>query len=50
MIRTWIIEIGGKGKGYSQFKGIEDIEKLVVSHYGGVEGLKRPLFTLGFQR
>jgi predicted AAA+ superfamily ATPase len=43
-----IIEIGGKGKGYSQFKGIKDVEKLVFSHYGGVKGLKRPLFTLGF--
>ncbi len=43
-----IIEIGGKGKGYSQFKGIEGVKKLVFSHSNELEGLKRPLFCLGY--
>ena len=43
-----IIEIGGKGKGYSQFKGIEGVKKLVFSHSNELEGIKRPLFCLGY--
>jgi hypothetical protein len=43
-----IIEIGGKGKGYNQFKGIDNVEKLIFSHSNQTEGIKRPLLTLGF--
>ncbi len=43
-----IIEIGGKGKGYSQFKGIDNVEKFIFSHSNQTEGITRPLLTLGF--
>jgi len=43
-----VIEIGGKGKGREQFKGIETRQKLILNHSNEVEGIKRPLFLLGF--
>lgn len=43
-----IIEIGGKGKGHSQFKGISASEKLVFSPSPNLEGMSRPLESLGF--
>ena len=46
--REIIIEIGGKGKGRTQFKGV-DLEKSVIfSHQTEVIGDRRPLFLLGF--
>jgi len=46
-----IVEVGGKGKGREQFKGV-DIEKskkrLILSQGGGIEGIKRPLLLIGF--
>ncbi|MGA1842884.1 MAG: ATP-binding protein [bacterium] len=43
-----IVEIGGKSKGREQFKGIPMGKKLILSHPSTFEGVKRPLFLLGF--
>ena len=43
-----VVEIGGKGKGREQFKGIHLEKKLILSHPSNLEGVKRPLFLLGF--
>ena len=43
-----VVEIGGRGKGRSQFKGVEVSEKVILVHPGSVDGLRRPLFLLGF--
>ncbi len=43
-----VIEVGGKGKGREQFKGITVKKKIILSHKGNIEGIKRPLFLLGF--
>ncbi len=43
-----VVEIGGKGKGREQFKGIQYQRKLILNHSNVIEGIKRPLFLLGF--
>jgi hypothetical protein len=43
-----VIEIGGKGKGREQFKGIETGEKLILAHGSEAKGRKKPLFLLGY--
>jgi predicted AAA+ superfamily ATPase len=43
-----VVEIGGKGKGREQFKGIKFQRKLILTHANDIEGIKRPLFLLGF--
>jgi predicted AAA+ superfamily ATPase len=43
-----VIEVGGKSKGREQFKGVEVNKKIILSHSHQVEGIKRPLFLLGF--
>ncbi len=43
-----VIEIGGKGKGREQFKGITADRKIIFTHSDTVDGLKRPLFMLGY--
>jgi predicted AAA+ superfamily ATPase len=43
-----VVEIGGRGKGRTQFKGIKAERKLIFSHSDSVEGDRRPLFMLGF--
>ncbi len=43
-----IVEIGGKGKGREQFKGIDIKKKLILTHPSNIEGIKRPLFLMGF--
>ncbi|MBW2330493.1 MAG: ATP-binding protein [Deltaproteobacteria bacterium] len=45
---TMIVEIGGKGKGREQFKGIKIEKKLILSHSPEVRGNKKPLSLLGF--
>ena len=45
---TVVIEIGGKGKGREQFKGIKVEKKLILSHSPEVKGNKKPLSLLGF--
>jgi predicted AAA+ superfamily ATPase len=44
--RKLIIEIGGAGKGASQFKGIESKEKLILTQPGSKNGI--PLILFGF--
>ena len=43
-----MIEIGGKGKGRTQFKGFKADEKLIFTDSDRMDGLYRPLFILGF--
>ncbi len=45
-----VIEIGGKSKGRSQFKGIDIEKKIILTHRGVSDDIKRPLFLLGFIR
>lgn len=42
------VEIGGKGKGRSQFKGIAVHRKLIFGHGSRTDGIHRPLHLLGF--
>ncbi len=42
-----IIEVGGKSKGRSQFKGIEVKRKIILSHGYEMAGIRRPLFLAG---
>jgi len=39
-----VLEVGGRGKGRSQFKGIKVDRKIVLSHGGETDGIRRPLF------
>ena len=43
-----IVEVGGKGKGREQFKGINKTEKMILVHSDNSQGIKYPLFMLGF--
>lgn len=43
-----VIEIGGKGKGREQFKGIKVEKKLILSHDPKVGSYKKPLSLIGF--
>lgn len=42
------VEIGGRGKGRQQFKGVEIDRKLVFAHSPTPEGHRLPLFLLGY--
>ena len=44
----YVIEIGGKGKGREQFKGIELTKSIILSHGDDTQGIKRPLFLAGY--
>lgn len=46
--REIVVEVGGKGKGRRQFKGLREKEKLVFSQGGDAQGTRRPLFLLGY--
>ena len=41
------VEIGGKGKGREQFKGVRADHKIVFAHQDAPDGRKLPLFLLG---
>lgn len=43
-----VVEVGGAGKGRRQFKGHKTGEKLIFSHGGDAQGIRRPLFLLGY--
>lgn len=43
-----VIEIGGRGKGRSQFKGVAADRKLVFAHGASFERNRLPLFLLGY--
>jgi len=42
-----VFEIGGQTKGHSQFKGFEMRRKIIFTHPGTLDELKRPLFFAG---
>lgn len=46
--QDYIIEIGGRGKGRQQFKGITASKSLILAHGEDTQGLKRPLFLIGY--
>jgi len=46
--KNTVIEIGGKGKGREQFKGIVADRKVVFAHSNVVGGSRLPLFMLGY--
>ncbi len=46
--KNYIIEIGGKGKGIRQFKGINMEKSIIFSDGESFDGIKRPLFLAGF--
>jgi hypothetical protein len=43
-----VIEIGGKGKGREQFKGITVEKKFILFHKGEINDNKKPLFLIGY--
>jgi hypothetical protein len=43
-----VIEVGGKGKGRQQFKGIKAEKKLILFRDSKTGGDRKPLFLLGF--
>ena len=43
-----VVEVGGKGKGREQFKGIEVGRKLIFAHTDVPERGRIPLFLAGF--
>ena len=43
-----VIEIGGKGKGRNQFKGVNVEKKLILAHHSEGKGHTKPLSLLGF--
>lgn len=43
-----VVEIGGKGKGREQFKGIDIDRKLIFVHTDAPKGKRLPLFLLGY--
>jgi predicted AAA+ superfamily ATPase len=45
---SYVIEIGGPGKGREQFKGFEGKKSMILAHSNETTGIKRPLFMIGF--
>lgn len=43
-----VAEVGGKGKGREQFKGIKDKKQIIFSHGDLIDDMKRPLFLAGY--
>jgi len=43
-----VIEVGGKGKGRTQFKDVVAERKYIFAHSDQADGIKRPLFMLGY--
>ncbi len=46
--KEYIVEVGGKGKGISQFKGIDLEKSIIFTDANIVDRIKRPLFLSGF--
>jgi hypothetical protein len=42
-----VAEIGGKGKGRTQFKGIKNVDKIIFTDSIEAQGIRRPLFLVG---
>jgi hypothetical protein len=45
---SYVIEIGGSGKGREQLKGFAGKKNLILAHGDETTGFKRPLFLIGF--
>lgn len=45
---TLVVEVGGRGKGREQFKGVTPDRKLIMTHSDRTDGLCRPLPLLGY--
>jgi len=45
---SFVVEVGGKGKGRSQFKGIDIKNKIVLAHPFDIKKNQIPLFLAGF--
>ena len=43
-----VLEVGGRGKGRSQFKGIRVERKIILAHGEEIDDVRRPLFLLGY--
>ncbi len=43
-----VIEVGGKGKGRTQFKDVVADRKYIFAHSDQTDGVRRPLFMLGY--
>ena len=43
-----VVEIGGKRKGYEQFKGISVEKRLILTHSDRIDDIRRPLILAGF--
>ncbi len=43
-----IAEVGGKGKGRQQFKGVNGKKQIIFYHNDMPQGIKKPLFLLGY--
>jgi hypothetical protein len=46
--KEFVIEIGGKGKGREQFKEFSGKKQMILTQPGDVQGIRRPLFMVGF--
>ncbi|MCP5061643.1 MAG: ATP-binding protein [Ignavibacteriae bacterium] len=46
--KEYIIEVGGKGKGIQQFKGIDMSKSIIFVDGERLDGIRRPLFFAGF--
>jgi len=44
----WVVEIGGPGKGRTQFKGIRVERKMILAHDAGARRNAKPLFMAGY--
>jgi hypothetical protein len=42
-----VFEIGGPGKGHSQFKGFKMKRKIILTQPGILDHVRRPLFFMG---
>jgi uncharacterized protein len=43
-----VVEVGGKGKGREQFKGVKDKKQIIFSHSDRMDNIRRPLLLAGF--
>jgi len=42
------VEIGGRGKGHEQFKGISEKKRLILMHSDRIGKMRKPLVLAGF--
>jgi hypothetical protein len=43
-----VVEIGGRGKGHEQFKGISEKKRLILTHSDRIDKMRKPLVLAGF--